>query len=82
MQAVQSLEAREGKPWIMRVKIKPMMLRLDPAFDEANYDYSNFTAFLEGNTDIVELKSTDTDTLVRVKSRRRGGRRGGAKKAS
>ncbi len=83
VQAVQSLEAREGKPWIMRVKIKPMMLRLDPAFDEANYDYSNFTAFLEGNQDIVELKSTDTDTLVRVRSRRRGGRRGGgAKKAA
>ena len=82
VQAVQSLEAREGKPWIMRVKIKPMMLRLDPAFDEANYDYSNFTAFLEGNQDIVELKSTDTDTLVRVRTRRRGGRRGGAKKAA
>lgn len=57
-----------------------MMLRLDPAFDEANYDYSNFTAFLEGNQDIVELKSSDSDTLVRVRSRRRN-RRGGARRS-
>ena len=80
VKAVQSLEAREGKPWIARAKVKPMMLRLDPAFDEANYDYSNFTAFLEGNQDIVELKSSDSDTLVRVRSRRRN-RRGGARRS-
>ena len=79
VQAVQSLEAREGKPWIMRVKIKPMMLRLDPAFDEAVHGYGNFTEFLEGNDDIVETKPTDNDILVRVKPTRRSrrGRRGG-----
>lgn len=77
VQALQSLEQREGKPWIQRVKLKPMMLRLDPAFDEANHDYPNFTEFLEGNADIVELKETDDDMLVRVKpSSRRGRGRG------
>ncbi len=76
-QAIQSLEAREGSPWIKRVKIKPMMLRLDPAFDEANNSFTNFTAFLEGATDIVELKETDDDVLVRVKrlTKRRAPRR-------
>ncbi len=75
-QALQSLESREGSPWIMRVKIKPMMLRLDPAFDEANHGYSNFTAFLEGNDDVIELKSTDSDVLVKVKrAKRRPARR-------
>ena len=72
VQALQSMEAREGKPWIQRVKVKPMMLRLDPAFDEANHDYPNFTEFLEGNDDIVELKETEDDMLVRVKPGRRG----------
>ena len=76
VQALQSMEAREGKPWIQRVKLKPMMLRLDPAFDEANFDYPNFTEFLEGNDDIVELKETDDDMLVRVKPSRRGRGRG------
>ena len=65
--AIKALESREGSPWIMRVKVKPMMLRLDPAFDEANYDYSNFTAFLEGSKDAIDLKETESDVLVRVK---------------
>ena len=76
VQAVQSLEGREGKPWIMRVKIKPMMLRLDPAFDEAVHGYGNFTEFLEGNDDVVETKPTDNDVLVRVKPSRRSRGRG------
>jgi len=70
-QALQSLESREGSPWIMRVKVKPMMLRLDPAFDEANHGYSNFTAFLEGNEKAIDLKHTDNDVLVRVKRKGR-----------
>ena len=81
VQAVQSLEAREGTPWIMRVKVKPMMLRLDPAFDEANFDYPNFTEFLEGNDDVVELKPSDDDILVRVKPTRRGRGRGRGRKS-
>ncbi len=75
VQALQSLEAREGKPWVMRVKIKPMMTRLDPAFDEANLGYSNFTEFLEGNDDLVELRPTESDVLVRVKPAKRAPRR-------
>ena len=84
IQAVQSLEGREGKPWIARVKIKPMMLRLDPAFDEAVHGYDNFTEFLEGNDDVVEAKPADNDILVRVKPSRRSrrGRRGGAGRAN
>lgn len=65
--AIAALESREGSPWVMRVKIKPMMLRLDPSFDEANYGFSNFTAFLEGSTDVIDLKETNSDVLVRVK---------------
>ncbi|MFK8054999.1 MAG: NYN domain-containing protein [Saprospiraceae bacterium] len=67
--AIGALESREGSPWIMRVKIKPMMLRLDPSFDEANHGHSNFTAFLEASTDVIELKETNSDVLVRVKPR-------------
>ena len=70
-QALQSLESREGRDWIARVKIKPMMLRLDPAFDEANHGYSNFTAFLEGNSDVIDVKATDSDVLVKVKRTKR-----------
>ena len=77
VQAIQSLEAREGKPWVMRVKIKPMMTRLDPAFDEANLGYGNFTEFLEGNEDLVDLRPTEGDLLVRVKVAKRTNRRGG-----
>ena len=74
--AIAAMESREGSPWIKRVKIKPMMLRLDPAFDEANYGFSNFTAFLEGCSDVVDLREADDDVLVRV--RRKGRAQGGA----
>ena len=81
--AIAALESREGSPWIMRVKVKPMMLRLDPSFDEANHGYSNFTAFLEGQTDVIDLRETDTDILVRVKRKaRKGTRRRPATKAA
>ena len=82
--AVTALEGREGSPWVMRTKIKPMMLRFDPAFDEANYGFSNFTAFLEGCDDVVELKESANDVLVRMKRNRRGsgsrGRKSGGAK--
>lgn len=70
--AIAALESREGSPWIMRVKIKPMMLRLDPSFDEANHGHSNFTAFLEASTDVIELKETKGDVMVRVKRNKKG----------
>jgi len=70
--AIGALESREGSPWIMRVKIKPMMLRLDPSFDEANHGHSNFTAFLEASTEVVELKETKGDVMVRVKRMPKG----------
>jgi len=35
-------------------------------------NYSNFTAFLEGCTDVIELKETNSDVLVRVKRNSKG----------
>lgn len=70
--AINALESREGSSWISRVKIKPMMLRLDPAFDEANLGYTNFTSFLEGNADVIEHRMNGDEMLIKVKKPVRG----------
>ena len=73
-QAIENLESRDGDPWVKRRRLKPMMQRLDPAFDEANHGYSNFTAFLEDATDLLEIQENNSDMLVRVKKSRGRGR--------
>ena len=73
-QALENLESRDGDPWVKRRRLKPMMQRLDPAFDEANHGYSNFTAFLEDATDLLEIQENNSDMLVRVKRSRSRGR--------
>lgn len=74
-QAIENLESRDGDPWVKRRRLKPMMQRLDPAFDEANHGYPNFTAFLEDATDLLEIQENNSDMLVRVKKGRGRGRR-------
>jgi hypothetical protein len=46
--------------------LKNQMLRLDPTFDEATAGFKNFTSFLGGMSDIVEVFRDDQTTMVRL----------------
>ena len=62
--SLNMLFAETGNNFTYRVKIKPIMLRLDPSFDETNHGVSNFTDFLYKCNDIVKLDKTEKDLIV------------------
>jgi uncharacterized protein (TIGR00288 family) len=44
--AIRRLIKESGENYALKAAIKPMMLRIDPSFDESNYGFSSFTEFL------------------------------------
>ena len=46
-QAMRNLTRHTGHEWIKRVRIKPALVRLDPAFDEANHGFTSFGRFMD-----------------------------------
>lgn len=49
------LHAQRGELPVLAAKLKQTMLLLDPAFNEANFGYSQFRNWLETNVDMVNL---------------------------
>lgn len=52
----RALQSREEE-WVNGGQVKDAMLRLNPAFNEHNYNYDSFKAFLAAQTDIVQLRT-------------------------
>lgn len=65
--SLKMLFTESGNNFAYRVRIKPIMLRLDPSFDETNYGANNFTEFLKQCNDIVKMKETEKHIIVSFK---------------
>ena len=52
----RALQSREEE-WVNGGQVKDAMLRLNPAFNEHNYNFDSFKAFLGGQSDIVRLRT-------------------------
>jgi hypothetical protein len=52
----RALQSREDE-WVNGGQVKDAMLRLNPAFNEHNYNYDSFKAFLSAQSDIVRLRT-------------------------
>lgn len=52
----RALQSREDE-WVNGGQVKDAMLRLNPAFNEQNYNYDSFKAFLSAQNDIVRLRT-------------------------
>lgn len=50
------LRAQYGKEWIRQVKIKPVLLRHLPNFDETAYGYSSFGAYLGDQREVLDRR--------------------------
>lgn len=79
--AVSRLAGQYGEPEVLKARVKPMMLRLEPAFDEGsvgwgagNEGFSTFSAFLKACRDVVEEIPGLSDHRIRL---REAGTRGG-----
>jgi hypothetical protein len=46
VEAVRKLAAETGSRWVVKASVKPMLTRLDPAFDERRHGFATFNAFL------------------------------------
>ena len=55
LQAVNQLARNRAVEWISQVMIKPMMIKLDPSFDEKTYSYNSFGEFIKGQLDLLEI---------------------------
>ncbi len=48
-------------------RLKQIMLSLDSSFNEANYGYQQFRAFLEGHLSLVALQEVDMQLYVKLR---------------
>ncbi|XOF34435.1 MAG: NYN domain-containing protein [Candidatus Electrothrix sp. YB6] len=68
IKALKIIFSESGSSSAPRVSIKPVMLRLDPSFDENNYGCSNFTEFLNQCQESIVIKESDKDVTVSLRS--------------
>ncbi len=62
--AMKQITAKSGEEWIVKAAIRPVIKRLDPTFDEANYDCKTFGALLKKYPNRFKVKPGQHDHLV------------------
>jgi hypothetical protein len=65
--AIGRLAANTGEPWVLKARIRPMVQRLDPTFDEKTYGAATFSALLKKHDDVLEVRKGQSDQEYRVK---------------
>lgn len=75
MAAVSRLATQFGDPSVLKARVKPMMLRLEPSFDERGViagdddaGFANFSMFLDACGDVIEEAPGDGDHTIRLRS--------------
>lgn len=61
--AIQA-HGQRGEVPVLATRLKQTMLLMDPAFNEANFGYSQFKSWLEDNPDLVKLYIKDLQLYV------------------
>jgi len=67
VKAVRVVMQTTGENFALKAAVKPMMVRLDGSFDEANYGFSSFSAMLDACRDVVALSAGQYDQLVMLR---------------
>jgi uncharacterized LabA/DUF88 family protein len=62
--AIKQIEAKSGDEWALNSSVRNMVKRLDPTFDEANYDCKTFGALLKKYPGKFKMKKGEHDNLV------------------
>lgn len=65
--AITALSQKTGSPSVLKAAVKPMMMRLDSSFDEANFGYQSFSELLEDCSDIVVITKGEKDHLLTLR---------------
>lgn len=67
VRAVQRLMAEDDVEAVLKAKVRPMMTRLDPGFDPANYHFQTFNGFLSACNDIIYSFKGENDMMIALK---------------
>jgi hypothetical protein len=65
--AIVRLSANKGEPWVLKAAIRPMVLRLDPTFDEASYGAATFSELLKKYDEVLEERKGQYDREYRLR---------------
>jgi hypothetical protein len=65
--ALTQLAGSSADGWVPRVAVKPVVLRLDPTFDEAEHQARTFTEFMCGLQDVCEERRGERDVEYRLR---------------
>jgi hypothetical protein len=65
--AITRLAANKGEPWVLKAAIRPMVMRLDPTFDEKSYGATTFSALLKKYDYVLEVRKGEHDQEYRLK---------------
>ena len=69
---IARLAANKGEPWVLKAAIRPMVMRLDPTFDEKSYGAATFSALLKKFDDVLEVRKGQYDQEYRLKEGGKG----------
>ena len=69
--AMRRLIGQRGEEQIVKAALRPMLMRLDPTFDEANFGFASFGAFLDACDGVVRIRAGDHDHLLVLTDRGR-----------
>jgi uncharacterized LabA/DUF88 family protein len=67
MEKALRIHGQRGELPLLASKLKQTMLLMDPAFNEANFGFSQFKNWLENNNDLLQLFVRDTQLYVATK---------------
>jgi len=62
--AIKQISARDGVDWVVKAAIRPVVKRLDPTFDEANYNCKTFSDLLKKHSDKFHVEPGKHDHVV------------------
>jgi uncharacterized LabA/DUF88 family protein len=62
--AIKQISARNGDDWVVKASIRHVIKRLDPTFDEANYNCRTFSDLLKKYPDKFKVKKGEHDHIV------------------
>lgn len=62
--AIKQVSKKTGDKWVVKASIRPIIKRLDPTFDESNYECATFSDLLRKYPKSFKVKSGEHDHLV------------------
>jgi hypothetical protein len=68
VRAVRRLAAGSGESWVLKAAVRPMVKRLDPAFDESAYGFSTFTDLVAALSGQVAERTGQYDHELAVRA--------------